>query len=155
VRRATLEDVATLIKSYLAEIGIKVELKKVAFSTQIGMQESGGYGLSLMVWTAVFPDPEDILGWLADGLRSSGGWNGSHWIDDRVVDALNKARSITYQEERRRYYQMIDKIIVDEAIYIPLYTLGHPFAMRDWIEGFYYDSFTHSHFWETSTTKGD
>lgn len=153
-RRATFEDVATLIKSYLAEIGIKVELKKVAFSTQIEMQESGGYGLSLMVWTAVFPDPEDILGWLADGLRSSGGWNGSHWIDDRVVDALNKARSITDQEERRRHYQMIDKIIVDEAIYIPLYTLGHPFAMRDWIEGFYYDSFTHSHFCETNTTKG-
>jgi peptide/nickel transport system substrate-binding protein len=148
-RRPEFEQVGTYIQAYLKRIGINVRIQKIAFDTQIAKMEKGNYGLSLMTWTCVMPDPDDVAGWLYDSARASGGWNGSYWPDKEVQAKLSKAREIADQDERKALYQEVDRKAVDEAIYVYLYQLTNQFAMRENVENFYYDSFMKCYFWAT------
>lgn len=147
-RRPEFEQVAEYIQAYLKKIGITVNIQKVAFDVQLPKMEKGDYGLSLMAWSTVMPDPEDIAGWLYDSARSSGGWNGAHWDNKEVQGMLEKAREIGDQEERKKLYQEADKIAVDQAIYVYLYQLAEQFGVRKDVKDFYFDPMVKVHFWE-------
>ncbi|MBF0528596.1 MAG: ABC transporter substrate-binding protein [Deltaproteobacteria bacterium] len=147
-RRPEFEQVSEYIQAYLKKIGITVNIQKVAFDVQLPKMEKGNYGISLMNWTANMPDPEDIVGWLYDSSRSSGGWNGAHWDNKEVQGMLKKAREIGNQEERKKLYQETDKIAVDQAIYVDLYQLTEQFAVRKNVQDFYFDPQAKVYFWE-------
>jgi peptide/nickel transport system substrate-binding protein len=147
-RRPEFEQVAAYIQAYLKKIGIHLNVQKIAFDVQLPKMEKGGYGLSLMTWSTVLPDPEDIAGWLYDSARSSGGWNGSHWDNKEVQAMVGKARQIADQQERKRLYQEADKIAVNDAIYVYLYQLSAQFAVRKNIKDFYFDPLVKVYFWE-------
>lgn len=147
-RRPEFEQVGEYIQAYLKKIGINVQIQKIAFDAQIAKMEKGDYGMSLMTWTCVMPDPDDIAGWLYDSARASGGWNGSYWPDKDVQAKLAKAREIADQSQRKTLYQEVDRKAVDEAIYVYLYQLTNQFAEREDIKDFYYDSFMKCYFWD-------
>ena len=146
-RRAEFQQVAVYIQAYLKKIGINMKVQKIAFDTQIAKMEKGDYGMSLMWWTAINPDPDDIAGWLYDSARASGGWNASYWHDKDVQAKLAKAREIVDQDQRIELYQSVDRKAVDQAIYIYLYQLYNQFAMRENIKDFHYDAMYKIYFW--------
>jgi len=148
-RRPEFEQVGEYIQAYLKKIGINVKIQKIAFDAQIAKMEKGDYGMSLMTWTCVMPDPDDIAGWLYDSARASGGWNGSYWQDKDVQAKLAKCREIADQEQRKALYKEVDRKAVDQAIYVYLYQLTNQFAVRKNIKDFYYDSFMKCYFWNT------
>jgi len=148
-RRQEFEQVGSYIQAYLKKIGINVEIQKIAFDPQIAKMEKGDYGMSLMTWTCVMPDAEDIAGWLYDSVRASGGWNGSYWYDKDVQAKLDRCRESSDQEERKRLYQEVDRKAVNQAIYIYLYQLTSQFATRENIKNFHYDTFMKAYFWTT------
>jgi peptide/nickel transport system substrate-binding protein len=147
-RRPEFEQVAAYIQAYLKKIGVTLNVQKIAFDVQLAKMEKGDYGLSLMTWSTVLPDPEDIAGWLYDSARSSGGWNGSHWDHKEVQAMVGKAREIADPQERKRLYEEADRIAVDEAIYVYLYQLSEQFAVRKQVSGFFFDPLVKVYFWE-------
>jgi ABC-type transport system substrate-binding protein len=108
--------------------------------------KEGGYGISLMSWSAGIPDPEDVVGWLLNSVRDSGGWNGSYWFDKRAVELITKAPTVADQQEREKMYKELELRAVDQAIYIYLYQVQEPFAMRDNVKNLHYDTFTYVNF---------
>lgn len=148
-RRPEFEQVGQYIQAYLKKIGINVKIQKIAFDSQIAKMETGDYGMSLMTWTCVMPDPDDVAGWLYDSARASAGWNGSYWPDKDVQAKLARARQIADQKERKALYEAVDRKAVNEAIYVYLYQLTNQFAVRENVKGFYYDSFMKCYFWST------
>ena len=147
-RRPEFEQAVTYIQAYLKKIGIQVNIQKMAFDVQLPKMEKGSYGLSLMTWSTVLPDAEDIAGWLYDSARSSGGWNGAHWDNKEVQAMVGKAREIEDQAERKRLYQEVDMIAVEQAVYVNLYQLSAQFATRKNLTGFSFDPLVKVHFWE-------
>jgi len=148
-RRPEFEQVCLYTQAYLKKIGIDVKIQKIAFDSQIAKMAKGDYGMSLMAWGCVMPDPDDIAGWLYDSSRASGGWSASYWSDKDVQVKLAKARQIVDQEERKAIYQAVDRKAVNEAIYVYLYQLTKQFAERENVKDFYYDGFMKCHFWNT------
>ncbi len=149
-RKAEFEQVATYMQAYLKKIGIIVNLQQIAFQTQLSMMEKGNYGLSLMRWHVSQPDPDDPAGWLYDSSRGEAvGWNGTHWDDKDVQTKLAKARETADMKERVKLYQEVDQKAVDQAIYTYLYQMATPYAMRDNIKNFWYDTFLFVYFWDT------
>jgi peptide/nickel transport system substrate-binding protein len=146
-RRREFEQVAIYIQAYLKKIGINANLQKLPFQTQLSKMEKGNYGMSLMRWGLVIPDPDDIAGWLYDHSRASGGWTGSYWDDKDVQAKLVKTREIADAEQRKALYQEVERKAVDQAIYTYLYQLTKQVAMRENIAGFYYDASAFSYFW--------
>ena len=145
-RRAQFDQVGEYIQSYLKQIGVEVRPQKVAFPAQLAKMKEGGYGMSLMTWSAGIPDPEDVVGWLLNSVRDSGGWNGSYWFDKRAVELITKAPTLADQAEREKMYIELEKRAVDQAVYVYLYQVQEPFAMRDNVKNLYYDTFTYLNF---------
>ena len=146
-RRREFEQVATYIQAYLKKIGINARLQKLAFQTQLSKMEKGNYGMSLMRWGLVIPDPDDIAGWLYDHSRASGGWTGTYWDDKDVQAKLLTTREIADAEQRKALYQEVERKAVDLAIYTYLYQLTKQVAMLENITGFHYDTSAFSYFW--------
>jgi peptide/nickel transport system substrate-binding protein len=147
-RRAEFEQVAAYIQSYLSEIGITTEIQKIAFDAQIAKMEKGDYGLSLMYWTCVLPDPDDVVGWLYDAKRASGGWNGAFWPDENVMGMMKAGREMADQKERQALYMEADKIASENAIYFPLYQLTKQVAFRKGVENVNFDPLLKINFWD-------
>lgn len=147
-RRPEFEQVGEYIQAYLQKIGIKVSVQKIAFDSQLAKMDKGAYGMALMTWTTVLPDPEDIAGWLYDSERSSGGWNGSFWADKEVIKMISDARETPDQSMRKKLYQQVDKKAVDNAIYVDLYQLKELYVTGKDIKGLYFSPLTKLHFWE-------
>lgn len=147
-RRPEFEQVGEYIQAYLQKIGINVSVQKLAFDSQLAKMDKGAYGMALMTWTTVLPDPEDIAGWLYDSARASGGWNGSFWTDKEVLKMISDAREIPDQGKRKVLYQSVDKKAVDNAIYVNLYQLSELYATGKNIKGMYFHPLTKIHFWE-------
>ncbi len=142
-RRAQFDQVAEYVQSYLQKIGVEAKPQKVAFPAQLAKMKEGGYGMSLMTWSAGIPDPEDIVGWLLNSAKDSHGWNASYWFDQRGVELVTKAPTVADQAEREKMYIELEKRAVDQAVYVYLYQVQEPFAMRDTVKNFYYDTFTY------------
>ena len=142
-RRAQFDQVAEYVQSYLKAIGIEVKPQKVAFPAQLAKMKEGGYGMSLMTWSAGIPDPEDTVGWLLNSDRDSHGWNASYWFDKRAIELVTKAPAVTNPTEREKMYVELEKRAVDQAVYAYLYQVQEPFAMRDNVKNFYFDTFTY------------
>jgi peptide/nickel transport system substrate-binding protein len=145
-RRAQFDQVAEYVQSYLKKIGVELKPQKVAFPAQLAKMKEGGYGMSLMTWSAGIPDPEDVAGWLLNSARDSGGWNGSYWFDKRAVELITKAPTVADQAERDKMYKEVELRAVDQAIYVYLYQVQEPFAMRSNIKNLHYDTFTYVNF---------
>ncbi len=143
-RRAQFDQVTEYIQSYLKKIGVEVKPQKVAFPAQLAKMKEGGYGMSLMTWSAVKPDPEDVAGWLLNSSRESGGWNGSYWFDKMALELMNKAPTVVDLREREKMYKEVEQMAIDQAVYVYLYQVQEPFAMRDIVKDFHYDTFTYA-----------
>jgi peptide/nickel transport system substrate-binding protein len=142
-RRAQFDQVAEYVQSYLQKIGVEAKPQKVAFPAQLAKMKEGGYGMSLMTWSAGIPDPEDTVGWLLNSVKDSHGWNASYWFDKRGVELVTKAPTVADQAEREKMYIELEKRAVDQAVYGYLYQVQEPFAMRDNVKNFYFDTFTY------------
>lgn len=147
-RRPEFEQVGEYIQAYLQQIGIDVTVQKLAFDSQLAKMDKGNYGMALMTWTTVLPDPEDIAGWLYDSERSSGGWNGSFWPDKAAIKMISDARETPDQSKRKMLYQQVDEKAVEEAIYVNLYQLEELYVTAKNINGLYFSPLTKLHFWE-------
>lgn len=130
--------VGEAIQQDLAEIGVRVELRPVAFGTLIDiMGRRGGAELGLFGWTQDYPDPSNFLDVLLNGERIvEVNCNNAAFYSNPKVNALLKKAAVDTDADRRiALYQEIEQMIVDDAPWVFLY---HPLrhAIRQpWLRG--------------------
>jgi peptide/nickel transport system substrate-binding protein len=145
-RRAQFEDEAVLVQSYLRAVGINVEVKKVAFPTQLELQDKGNYGMVLVAYKNTIFDPEGGVGWRIAPDRETGGWDPTHW-DAPVAHNTTKGRETADPQERARLYLELAIAAAEEAIYVPLYQYSPAIAMRANVSGLYFHPTYGPEFW--------
>lgn len=85
--------------------------------------------MTLQGWVADYPDPDNII---RVGFRKTlSGWQG------KAFDELVKRARLTQdQEERIRLYQKADKMLINEAIVLPLsYGMTH-LLVKPWVKNY-------------------
>jgi oligopeptide transport system substrate-binding protein len=80
-----------------------------------------------MGWLAEYPDPDHFL---RVGVRSML----PHWRNDKYSQLLEEAQRTLDQGDRIRLYQEADKILIEDAVVMPIaYNKTH-FLCKPWVK---------------------
>ena len=112
-RRITL-----LVQEQMRAIGVNIEVAMMETNAWVTDMRNGNFDIS----TVVFTFDLDVDYWervLYSG--NIGNFNFPRLNRPEVDDAFNRGRSILDRQERARTYSVIERIINEEAIVIPLY----------------------------------
>jgi len=115
--------IGEVVKQDLAEIGIDVELRPVAFSVCIdAIGRQGEVPFSILGWTEDYPDPGDFLHALCDGTRIvKNDCNNMAFYDSKPVnDLLARAAIQTDENKRLALYRQAEDVVLEDAPYCPL-----------------------------------
>ena len=117
---STEADVAQMLKLMLEATGvIKVNIKYAEWATYVDYFLKGNLGFFLLGWYPDYLDPDDYM-W--PFLHSSGSPSlGSFYSNPKMDEFLLKARQLSDQSERAKVYEEAQKLLAEEAPYIPLW----------------------------------
>ena len=103
---------------WLQHLGLEVKIQQVEFASFISDIDRGLYGFFSLGWSLDYPDPHNVL----DYKFYSASLGNDVQLDDEEIDALlEEARYSLDQQVRIELYQQIDRRLVEEAVWIPLY----------------------------------
>ncbi|KUK14707.1 MAG: peptide/nickel transport system substrate-binding protein [bacterium] len=117
---STEADVAQMLKLMLEATGIiRVDIKYAEWATYVEYFEKGIMGFFLLGWYPDYLDPDDYM-W--PFVHSSGSPSlGSFYSNPKMDELLLKARQISDEEGRAKVYEEAQKLLAEEAPYIPLW----------------------------------
>jgi len=130
--RAERGEVAAVIQDNLRQIGVKVKITNLDWSTFLDRLFAGDFDMYMVDWFPDYVDPDD---WIYPLFSSEG--LGLDGFKNETVDELTmEARMISDMNERVEIYKQLQRIIVDEAPWIFLYVPKLYVFMQKNVEGF-------------------
>lgn len=130
---------STIIQSQLKKIGIDVGIKSFESGVYRELDSSGQCPMFFRGWSFDFNDPDSELFYLLysthDRAAMRYGYNNSY-----MDELINRGKALYDpegpSEERREIYEEIQRMIVDDAICVPLYYDSYWEAHRDYVKDF-------------------
>jgi ABC-type transport system substrate-binding protein len=128
------------IQNDLRQIGVDLEIRTLASSTVIN--DAGTPGKVPMVWsgglawTQDYPHPSDFYGPIL-GCDSAveGGWNWAMYCNPELDARELQARGMTDREASLKEYQAIFQILLDDAVWVPVFHKEDYIAHSDALHG--------------------
>lgn len=133
------EQEAQIIQSNLAEIGIKVNLQKIAYATQREKIDKGDFDMSIGVWSPDYADPYMFMNYWFDSKNFGLAGNRAFYKNDQVDSLLHQAASINDKDKRTQLYKQAQDIIMQDAPYIFLVQKNFQLSMRKTVQGFVFN----------------
>jgi oligopeptide transport system substrate-binding protein len=112
---------------WLEILGIEINWKQIRWGSFYDLLSKQAPPMWMVSWYADYPDPDNILRipwWL-----SIGGWENHTYT--KLVEG---ARRVLDQAERMRMYQEADKILVEEAVLLPLWYGRFHMLVKPWVK---------------------
>jgi len=128
-------DIATIIKSNLEEIGIKVNIRLVTAAEMYEKYRKQGHQLILAGWGADYPDPDALAKPFADYRVKQLAWR-NMWYDDYAANLTGQAAVEFDLSKRLALYKELTEYVLDKGPYAILYQVVYQIAMRTWVENF-------------------
>ncbi|RKP49289.1 ABC transporter substrate-binding protein [Trinickia fusca] len=116
---------AELLQADLAKIGVKAEVKVIEWGELIKEAKLGQHDLLFMGWAGDNGDPDNYLSPLFTCNAVKSGINFARYCDAQLDKLIAQGRASADQAVRAKAYEAAQKIIHDEALWIPL---GYPTA---------------------------
>jgi oligopeptide transport system substrate-binding protein len=108
-------------------LGIEIAWDILEWVEYLNAEHQESYQMAYVGWLADYPDPDSFL-------RTSGIRRWTHWRCDAFDRLVEQARKITDQQERMRLYRRADRMLLEQAIVIPL-TYGQSHRLvKPWVE---------------------
>ena len=120
-------DLEVIIEMWRQELGVEVEIQQVEWATyledlnQQRFQAYGGLG-----WQADYPDPQDFLDIL---FHTESSINHGAYSNADLDAILEEARTEADLEKRVSLYHQAEKMIVDDAAWLPLWYAGERYVL--------------------------
>ncbi|MFN8525795.1 MAG: ABC transporter substrate-binding protein [Chloroflexota bacterium] len=132
-RAAGMRELAEILQSDLAEIGIKAKIEDVELAQYEERQQNSVFDLSIHSYGRANKDPGTLytgaVAWFAKG-----GWTK---IDDADYAAMiQKAGSLVDREQRKAEYRKIQEYVLDQSFTIPVCEQPRAFAWRAHVKNF-------------------
>ncbi|MFH1138002.1 MAG: ABC transporter substrate-binding protein [Pseudomonadota bacterium] len=138
-RRASWEQIATIMQSNFADIGVTLKLELMANPTLRDKMDRGDFELCLGAWSPDFADPYMFMNFWFDSKNFGLAGNRSFYKNDKVDELVRQAAVLSDQAERTKLYNEAQDIIMADAPYIFLYQVGAIAPMRQNVEGYVFN----------------
>ncbi len=133
----TGELVETWIQRDLKKIGINVELRKYEWVTYLGLWAKGmtnDVGMDEIGWGMSTPSWVDIV--VECGSVAPNGENSGYYCNPKVDALLNQALTTKDQGAAKALYQKANRMIMDDAAYVPTVDDLDPVILSPKVHGF-------------------
>ncbi|WNC16098.1 ABC transporter substrate-binding protein [Brevibacillus brevis] len=137
--KAWWETEALALQAFFSDIGVKLNLKKIAYATSREMIDKGEFDLAMGVWSPDFGDPYMFMNYWFDSVNFGLAGNRAFYKNDKVDELVRKAASVNDKAEREKLYQEAQKIVIDEAPYLYLYQKDFLLPVSKSVKGFVYN----------------
>ncbi len=138
-RRASWEQIATILQSNFADIGVTLKLELMANPTLRDRVDKGDFELCLGAWSPDFADPYMFMNFWFDSGRWGLPGNRSFYKNDTVDQLIRAAASESDQVKRTKMYGNAQEIIMKDAPYIFLYQVQTIVPLRKNVKGYVFN----------------
>lgn len=124
VSNDTAVKIAQAIQQDLAQVGVQLTIKALAFPTFLEAKATAGrVGISSGNWTQDYPDPSDFLTTMfsSKNIHATDSLNDTYYSNPQVDSWLDTAGAATDPAVRAAYFQRAEAQIVQDAPIVPLY----------------------------------
>jgi ABC-type transport system substrate-binding protein len=127
-----LRKTAEVLKEQLAAIGVQVNLNEMEWGAFLKENENFKTEAFHMRWAADYLDPEDFLSLL---LTTTGTENYTGYSNPQYDDLCRQADAETDRAKRIALYRQAEKVVVDDAPWVPLYFQKDLELMKPYVSG--------------------
>ena len=127
------KDLAESAASYLAEVGINVELMTEDWGIYLDEYNQGKFPIYMLGWSADFADPDNFI---SPFFNASNATTGFGWDDPETVSLIEQAQTSGSNEERTLYYREIAQRLHDQMPALPMVFPRSYAATRTNVEGY-------------------
>ncbi|RHV90177.1 ABC transporter substrate-binding protein [Clostridium sp. OF09-36] len=125
-----------IVSDQLAGVGIRAEIKNYDESTWLETRKSGELGSFMSTWSADYNDPDNFI-YTFFGNEEKTKIRSINYPDTEVMNRVAKARTIVNEDERLAEYKALEeKIVHEDAAWVPMFSRLHLFAVSKRVEGF-------------------
>jgi ABC-type transport system substrate-binding protein len=122
-----------IIQYWKDNLGIDVQIQQAESATFFDDIDQGRYQMFHLGWIMDYPDPEDVLDIL---FHSKSRQNSSRYTNPEIDAKLEQARTEKDTEARIAIYQDVEKTLIQDAAWIPLfYDVGH-LLIKPYVTGY-------------------
>ncbi|MBC3766435.1 ABC transporter substrate-binding protein [Neptunicella marina] len=118
---------AELIKGYLKQVGVNVNVVSYEWSTFRQRLREGKHDTVLIGWNADNADPDNFYRPLLSCAAIASGTNRSNWCNEEYDSLIDQALLYSEPEVRSLFYQMANTILSDE---MPLVPIAHAYRYQ-------------------------
>jgi ABC-type oligopeptide transport system substrate-binding subunit/DNA-binding SARP family transcriptional activator len=111
------------------QLGLQLAWQSIESSQLIYRLNETPFDIFQMGWIADYLDPDNFL-------RVSCHRQWSDWRNDLYTEYVERARHITNQAERLKLHRQADKVLVEEAVIIPLTYHRQHLLVKPWVKRF-------------------
>lgn len=123
---------AEVLQAQLGEVGIEVEIRLFDSASYADHLKEGKQELFIRLYS--WPNA-DILDWFL--LSTQAPWpNHSRWQDAKTDELITRAAQLPTWDERAQGYQDVQKHLIEQAVWCPIYVPETLIAVRSEVKGF-------------------
>jgi peptide/nickel transport system substrate-binding protein len=127
---------AVVIKSELAKLGIKVEIRTYELLTAYAKEDGGHSQMGQRYWTNDIIDPDEVTTFAVDPKGGANAFN-TYWSNPTATNLVHKARAELNPVKRGQMYRQIQKIVYEESPFLVLDYSPYRYAQGKWVHGFH------------------
>jgi ABC-type transport system substrate-binding protein len=136
---ASDQQVAVLVQSDLAEVGIRVHVRTVAFPTWITeLTSATGAPFAETSWLFDYPDPSNVFdaAFLSRAIRDDESSNAAFYANPALDALIDAARAEPDPEARAALYRRADQIVHDDAPWLWTYHARVMEVVQPYVAGY-------------------
>ena len=126
-------DTQAMVEMWKENLGVEVELEQTEAATFFEDLDAGRLHMFLAAWIMDYPDPEGIVD---IKFHSKSRLNDPRYGNPELDALLEEARTEQDVNRRMSLYQQAEKIIVEEAVWVPLYYGRDHVLVKPYVKGF-------------------
>lgn len=124
-----------ILKSELAPLGIKLNLKQIDPTTGFNNQDKGDYHMTNNQWTNDITDPDELVSFAVDYSLGSKAF--FTWNNDKLMGQWSRAAENTNnQAKRQQLYYKIQQRFAQQTPFFPLFYVPFVNAVANNVHGF-------------------
>lgn len=131
------QKIAEGIQFDLAKIGVKVEIESYEWATYLEKASNGEHDMMLMGWTGVMADPDNFLYPNLTSENAVKPASNYAFYKSEAFDKLVKEARVEYDHDvRNELYKEAQRLVHEDAPWVPLAHTTPPVGMADYVKGF-------------------
>ncbi|HEX9532905.1 MAG TPA: ABC transporter substrate-binding protein [bacterium] len=131
----TRPDIAQLIQSNLAKVGIKVKIVLMASGVMYQKFREQGLQMILASWGVDYPDPDALAKPFADGTVKQLAWRNA-WMDKDATELTKRAMLERDADKRVALYRQLTDLVLHKGAFAIIYQPTDTWVVRTWVKGY-------------------